>query len=519
MKIKFRLAWFVLFVSAAVAYPSAVRSQSMILENYDQSSVPKNKGGDTYPVYYQSGTEGGPFTTSIDQTSAISGSSLKMTLAGNAIELYAQFNPYTGSGREFAHAYAACGYPPACGNPADWQYNTYTKFRFWVKIPTNAGAPDYSGQGNCQVGLYNKSITNADTTVDEGGGGGHFYHAFSVEPTGTWWQVILNMHPSHERGINHVDPGFIPYITADPSRGGQDPTNTYNYWDVLTRFYLQCNTPAGSVWNLDQMEFYRDPVTEDDIHLASTLTGTYVLAGRGGGVGEQCVRARDANDGGHRERCRAVCAFVAHHPAESGVAVTVHPFFDRDAAEEAARIVELVRAAREEDSAQSIAVLVRNRSHLAQIGPKLKEAGLAFRAVEIEALGHRPVVQDLLSLARALDHPRIGSHGSQCCARLGVASRSRTSKRLPAVTSTPQFRSCSRRRIASCGRVPTGERGLRACFRRFSRRSQSAAALGCATGSKVHGLPSVGPPAWRTKPISTTRRCFSIFSATVRKVA
>ena len=199
-----------------------------------------------------------------------------MTLAGNAIELYAQFNPYTGSGREFAHAYAACGYPPACGNPADWQYNTYTKFRFWVKIPTNAGAPDYSGQGNCQVGLYNKSITNADTTVDEGGGGGHFYHAFSVEPTGTWWQVILNMHPSHERGINHVDPGFIPYITADPSRGGQDPTNTYNYWDVLTRFYLQCNTPAGSVWNLDQMEFYRDPVTEDDIHLASTLTGTYV---------------------------------------------------------------------------------------------------------------------------------------------------------------------------------------------------------------------------------------------------
>ena len=61
MKIKFRLAWFVLFVSAAVAYPSAVRSQSMILENYDQSSVPKNKGGDTYPVYYQSGTEGGPF--------------------------------------------------------------------------------------------------------------------------------------------------------------------------------------------------------------------------------------------------------------------------------------------------------------------------------------------------------------------------------------------------------------------------------------------------------------------------
>ena len=48
---------------------------------------------------------------------------------------------------------------------------------------------------------------------------------------------------------------------------------------------------------------------------------------------------------------------------------------------------------------------MRNRSALAQIVPALKAAGIRFRAIEIEPLGHRPVVQDLLALTRALSHP------------------------------------------------------------------------------------------------------------------
>src|SRR5205085_12035423 len=51
-----------------------------------------------------------------------------------------------------------------------------------------------------------------------------------------------------------------------------------------------------------------------------------------------------------------------------------------------------------------VAILVRNRSHLRDVIPPLREAGLAFRAIEIEPLGDRPVVQDLLALARALSH-------------------------------------------------------------------------------------------------------------------
>ena len=53
----------------------------------------------------------------------------------------------------------------------------------------------------------------------------------------------------------------------------------------------------------------------------------------------------------------------------------------------------------------NIAVLVRSRGHLRPIVPALRQAGLRFRAVEIERLSHRPVIQDLLALCCALTHP------------------------------------------------------------------------------------------------------------------
>jgi len=89
------------------------------------------------------------------------------------------------------------------------------------------------------------------------------------------------------------------------------------------------------------------------------------------------------------------------HPAQ-GDPVRVHAFFNGDAEGEAAQAATLAAAARAEGT---VAILVRNRSHLARIVPKLREEGLRFRAIEIEQLGHRQVVQDLLALTRALSHP------------------------------------------------------------------------------------------------------------------
>jgi ATP-dependent exoDNAse (exonuclease V) beta subunit len=96
---------------------------------------------------------------------------------------------------------------------------------------------------------------------------------------------------------------------------------------------------------------------------------------------------------------------IAHRPALDGPAVMVHPLLDRDSSFEAEQVVALVREARAADPKATIAILARARSHLADILPRLRRAGIRFHALDIEPLGHRPVVQDLFALTRALAHP------------------------------------------------------------------------------------------------------------------
>jgi ATP-dependent exoDNAse (exonuclease V) beta subunit len=95
--------------------------------------------------------------------------------------------------------------------------------------------------------------------------------------------------------------------------------------------------------------------------------------------------------------------------AEIAGAVTVHPFFNGDLAGEARAVAEIARAALaspglDPDKPSTAAILVRNRKHLEEIVPRLRASGIPFRAIEIEPLGERPVVLDLVALTRALVH-------------------------------------------------------------------------------------------------------------------
>ena len=104
----------------------------------------------------------------------------------------------------------------------------------------------------------------------------------------------------------------------------------------------------------------------------------------------------------------AYTASRAVHPRRDGDAVEIHPLFAGGAPGEAEEVAKLVAgiASASAGAAQrpSIAILVRGRSHLREIVPQLKQAGVAFRAIEIDRLDDRPVVQDLLALTRALAH-------------------------------------------------------------------------------------------------------------------
>ncbi len=80
----------------------------------------------------------------------------------------------------------------------------------------------------------------------------------------------------------------------------------------------------------------------------------------------------------------------------------VEPTIDE---QEAQRIVTIIASTRLEKPDALIAILVRNRGHLHEIVPALKAANIDYLAVDIDPLKTRPVVQDLISLTRALLHP------------------------------------------------------------------------------------------------------------------
>ncbi|HKS93166.1 MAG TPA: 3'-5' exonuclease, partial [Gammaproteobacteria bacterium] len=82
--------------------------------------------------------------------------------------------------------------------------------------------------------------------------------------------------------------------------------------------------------------------------------------------------------------------------------VHVHAAFDTDAEREAGQVIELIRQAQAGNL--QVAVLVRGRNHLVALVPHLRREGLRFRAMELEQLGERPVVRDLVSLTRTLLH-------------------------------------------------------------------------------------------------------------------
>jgi ATP-dependent exoDNAse (exonuclease V) beta subunit len=85
--------------------------------------------------------------------------------------------------------------------------------------------------------------------------------------------------------------------------------------------------------------------------------------------------------------------------AEDQECVKVHGFLSTF--DEAKRVVELVKTAGD----GNVAVLVRARSHLVEIVGVLKRQGIPFQAIEIDQLGERPVIEDLVALTLALLHP------------------------------------------------------------------------------------------------------------------
>ena len=94
-------------------------------------------------------------------------------------------------------------------------------------------------------------------------------------------------------------------------------------------------------------------------------------------------------------------AFKSHSPDSS---VRVYPYLKQEPETEAERVVEIIDEAQAKWPEETIVVLVLARNHLFHIVSALHRHGKKFRAVDIDALGERPVVQDLMALTQALLH-------------------------------------------------------------------------------------------------------------------
>jgi hypothetical protein len=244
----------------------------MVLQNFDGATLPTNNSGDTYPSIYTG--EGAAGSVSLNTTNAVEGNSFQGNITAGAA--YFQFNPYNADdSRGFASNYANDGSTGGLSNPAGWQYNTYDHLSFWVLRPSGAAPLQSGGQDNVEFGTYVKQITNENPTSDEYGGD-HYYHLLNLPNNGQWTQVIINMHPQHYRGETAgEDPGFLPYPTEIGGiNGGDDPANTYNYFDTLTRFYFNETSPGTGTFLLDDFQFYQAPYPQDDAQVSS-LTSTY----------------------------------------------------------------------------------------------------------------------------------------------------------------------------------------------------------------------------------------------------
>jgi len=97
------------------------------------------------------------------------------------------------------------------------------------------------------------------------------------------------------------------------------------------------------------------------------------------------------------------CSAVQEASLDPGV--VSYPIVDSKSDEEAHRVVQVIKNIRTHHPEDSIAILVRARTHLLNIVPQLQREGIQFRAEEIDPLTSRPAILDLLALMRALISP------------------------------------------------------------------------------------------------------------------
>jgi hypothetical protein len=170
-------------------------------------------------------------------------------------------------------------------DPAAYKLNTYNRLKFWILVPPGIDFVT-DGDNTFQFGTFVR-CSGCDITSQESGGN-HYYHNLNLGYTGAWHQVIIDTHPSHQRGAEgFIEWGNQPYPTCSTAAtpggmllggGSSADCGTFNAFDANTQFYIDSgytNIPSGSNFYIDSFELYQE-MNDENVDQIYSLNGVYV---------------------------------------------------------------------------------------------------------------------------------------------------------------------------------------------------------------------------------------------------
>ncbi len=162
---------------------------------------------------------------------------------------------------------------------------------------------------------------------------------------------------------------------------------------------------------------------------------------------------------------------VAAPQAADAGGVHVHAFLRSSRRFEAQTVADIIQRRHAEMPDARVAILVQGRSHLLDIVVELARRGIRFQATDIDPLGARPAVLDLLALTRALAHlgdraawlgvlraPWCGLTLTDCLALLGGDRHAAVPRLLREESLRDKLDSVARKRLERC--LPVFEQAL-----------------------------------------------------------
>ena len=169
-------------------------------------------------------------------------------------------------------------------NPTSYQTNRVNRMRFWMKVPQGTD-PDTGGNHNFELGTF----VRCSTCSGQEDGGGHWYHHYNLMYTGEWHQVIVDTHPSHQRGGNgSTEWGDQLHPTGE---------SNFTYFDLITRFYLdfpyETYSPMPATFYIDGFELYEETRSENVAQIYS-MNAVYIPSSNTVRVGWQRNKNEDS---------------------------------------------------------------------------------------------------------------------------------------------------------------------------------------------------------------------------------